>query len=491
MSREDKEWFDQLIAEVKRQHLRTPEQVKKYQERNIDYYLQYTHNVPLSPSYPCDTCIHFCHDLLVDSTCIQVNDTNSIMVSTTSTSSVVVVPLVSSPLPLLPPPLKHEPFDIKEICNTKCLNKFLQYTPKQNHNIIRLLIQAEWFEVLPLALGEPLKQPYTLLNYAFHDICLYNKEKYMHEFIAKHAQRMYGPNDWDNDDSSMCTEEWIYGVCWKNGLKGTCKGGHFHLVPLMIERGACNYHRGLAYAVQYKKQEWIDYFLKFNIQIFDTALYKACKNGDLNMLQFLIQECTKKTLTFSTSNLMHACCKHNQLHLIHYLETIKTIKPKAWAVGFNVASRYNRSDILLYLSNRPGICYSDALVEACKGGHMNLIVDYIDKAKQDLDYALAIFHSFFHSTAQVQFLLDHYYKNTYIAKEPVNFNWLLYKACVHDMPKHVDLMVSLGATDFNFALRGAFENHNPRMMKKMLDLGADPTSIEPEMIKRAADDECH
>lgn len=208
---------------------------------------------------------------------------------------------------------------------------------------------------------------------------------------------------------------------WDSGLQGACIGGHEHIAKLMLRKITMFFSdMSLVYACRGGNVNVINLMIEsltyencIQVENWNYCLYNACASGNIDAVKIIIEKGSGTQFLWSNA-FVHACrsgnmkmvqfiiekgiapfdeldtailqsCYHGNMEIINLLLEIHKNKPNIlikWNLVLGFACQYNHMDILKLAIEHNANDWNNGFVDACFGGHMNMVKLMFVKANE-------------------------------------------------------------------------------------------------------------
>jgi ankyrin repeat protein len=273
-----------------------------------------------------------------------------------------------------------------------------------------------------------------------------------------------------------------------------CKKGNFRIVRYLAELDdeILNDYRVLEWAAWSGNIRLVEYLIYSGGEIDDKILIKACENGRLEMVKYLVSV-YKSFMNYTRkewSKPVIAACASGNIRLVEYLVTLGADINTRENSGVYKAIKNGHLRIVKYFVNKGVdiIKNSRAIITASGNGHLN-IVKYLVSLGMKLDVITVSIGCDSGNIKLVKYMIN-LFKNS-SENYPGFYNQLLINACHNGFIKIVKYMISLGAdvkAENNTPLLYAIFHNDLKVAKHLIKNGAEP--FDSEMITSAVKQGC-
>ncbi|MEM3858158.1 MAG: ankyrin repeat domain-containing protein, partial [Candidatus Micrarchaeaceae archaeon] len=180
-----------------------------------------------------------------------------------------------------------------------------------------------------------------------------------------------------------------------------CKNGNVEIIKLLIEKGDNNWNRALIGACKNGNIEIFNYIFrqadKTKININDIFIASCCNN-----LQLVKLIHSNFPFNFNLDKALYKACKHGKIEIINFLLTLGKIDLNCGLVG---ACKSGNLEIVKFLINNGADDFSSLLYHACHSKNIELIKYIININPKDLESGL-IFACENNDVEMVKLLID-------------------------------------------------------------------------------------
>ncbi len=137
--------------------------------------------------------------------------------------------------------------------------------------------------------------------------------------------------------------------CINNALTKACRNGNTDLIQLLIDNTDCTYHT------------W------------ENCLIGACEGGHINLVRYFISKGAKWESGFSYA------CKSGNLELVKLIiEKANLCEVRCWNLGLYSACQNGHVNVVNLMIDKGATHWNGGLLAACESGHLQLVKYMID-----------------------------------------------------------------------------------------------------------------